>query len=241
MENLSPCKVAPNGDVYLKADPEKNITADTQVATIGQPFRMHPLLKPHVKEKPATNSQSQKTKNNAIKWRHPHDAYLALADALYRPRVTLTEISSNADNKCVLKLKLPFYLPGKSRLFIEFGEKDQKLRTFDPGSIDNLKVGSGEYEIIEQFPYWETKAFTAKVRLELLGKGDVQLPHEPLFCGAEIETQIDEHTNKGTQSRTETKWIIADKRVLGKRKTHSKLEAYVDALTDKVKDVFIGD
>jgi hypothetical protein len=235
MENQSPCKVAPNGNVYLKADPEKSIPADTHVATIGQPFEMHQLLKPRVKKEPASTKNA---KNNAIIWHSPHDAYLALADAVYRPRVTLTEIYSNADTQCALKLKLPFYLPGKSLLFIEFGEKDQKLRTFDPGSIDNLKVGSGEYEIVEQFPYWETKSFTAKVRLELLGKGDVQLPHESLFCGADIETQIDEHTTKGIQSRTETKWIVAEKKVSGKIKTHSKLEGYVDVLIDNIKSIF---
>jgi hypothetical protein len=258
----SPFQIAPDGKVHLKANKAYGTTADTHVATIGQPFSMHQLLKPTQKTTPQalTTKQPSNEVDNPYKtrklppslllntarsygkdmtfWPHPHDTYLALADAIYRPRVILTGIYTYTYSKCVLTIKLPFYLPGKSQLFIEFGEKDQKLGKFDPGSIKNLKVGPGEYEIVEQFPHFETKSFTAKVRLDLFGEGEVQLPHDPLFCGADIETQIDEHNSKGTQSPSETKWIVAEKKVFRKIKTHSKLEAYVDILIDNIKGFF---
>lgn len=57
----------------------------------------------------------------------------------------------------------------------------------------------------------ETKTFIANVRLDLYGDGKVQLPHDPLFSGSDIETQVDENTAKGVQ--TESKWIVLEKRV----------------------------
>jgi hypothetical protein len=265
------CKVEPDGAVYLKArkwyDLRTNkwheIPPDTHVATIGQPFTMHPLLKTTENEKPKEKPQhkpAEKTvhdvrschkgmatfkKTPLEKWQaNPHQAYLALADAIYRPRVTLTDTGSPpGDSQCALKVKLPFYLPGKSKLHIEFEQKDDQqyavLSRQDPDSIKSLEVGPGEYELIRQFPFWESKSFTAKVRLDLYGDGEVQLPNDPLFCGPDIETKIDEHTRKGVQSQTETKWIVVQNTVPGK-KLRGTIGDVVGDLIDDLKHVAFG-
>jgi hypothetical protein len=147
-------------------------------------------------------------------WPYPHDAYLALADAAYRPRVAMTRPPSRPV-RCVVKVSLPFYLPGKSELYIDFEEKAGS-KSIDPifpnpDNIKDLRVGAGEYEISREIAMGETRDFTAKVRLDLFGDHEMELPHEPLFCGADIETEIDESTVKGVQDNT--KWIVANKRI----------------------------
>jgi hypothetical protein len=182
---------------------------------------------------------AQSYKTDTPFWPDPHQVYLALADAIYRPRVTLTDTGKPPeDSQCVLKVKLPFYLPGKSKLHIEFEQKDEKqnavLSKIDPDSIKSLEVGPGEYELIRQFPFWESKSFNAKVRLDLYGDEEVQLPHDPLFCGSDIETKIDEHTRKGVQSQTETKWIVVQNTVPGKTRRGS-IGDVIGALIDDIK------
>ncbi len=235
------CRVAPNGTVFLKAgkwyDLARNkhheIPADTTVATIGQPFTMHPLLRPHeqAKSRPtaADNMPYQITRAptltssiaktiilNAHLWYHPHQTYLALADAIYRPRVTMSKVTTRPV-RCVLKVCLPFYLPGKSKLYIDFEEKSGHATMASlsaaPDSIKDLEVGPGDYEISRTVSAGTVREFIAKVRLDLYGDHTVELPHEPLFNDTSIKTEIDKNTVKGVQDKIETKWIVAQKKV----------------------------
>jgi hypothetical protein len=236
-------RVAPDGTVVLKAgkwyDLPMNkwheIPADTHVATIGQPFTMHPLLETTEKKKPKKKPQLKPTDKTvhdvrschqgmatfketpAEKWHaDPHQAYLALADAIYRPRITLTKVTDRTV-RCVLKISLPFYLPGKSKLHMDFKDKLGRETKFhipdDPDSIKGLEVGPGEYEISRQLLAGAIRTFTAKVRLDLYGDHTVELPCEPLFSGSDIKTEIDKNTAKGVQDKSETKWIVVEKQV----------------------------
>jgi hypothetical protein len=260
-----PCRVTPDGAVYLKArkwydlptNKHHEIPADTTVATIGQPFTMHPLLKTTVQEKPkiTPNNQTgwkkkaalyatvggflydryQTSKEKFIGWQHPRGAYLALADAVYRPRVTLTETSTmigRRQSTVALKVDLPFYIPGKSELFIEYeiefkvkgGKKirdKEEIEKISHNPVSNINLnGPGGYEIIRTVYPGESRTFTAKVRLDLFGDGEVQLPCEPLFCGSEIKTEKEEKTVEGVQLQTATKWIVAKKSVTQGPITH---------------------
>jgi hypothetical protein len=236
--NMSLFKVTPDGTVRLRANEDYGTTADTHVATVGQPFTMHQLLEPTQKTTPQAltvkqpktgvdypykmrklppslllNTAQSYAKDTTF-WPYPHDAYLALADAAYRPRVAMTQPPSRPV-RCVVKVSLPFYLPGKSELYIDFEEKAGS-KSIDPifpnpDNIKDLRVGAGEYEISREIAMGETRDFTAKVRLDLFGDHEMELPHEPLFCGADIETEIDESTVKGVQDNT--KWIVANKRI----------------------------
>jgi hypothetical protein len=247
---ISPFKVAPDGTVQLKADGRYGTVADTPVATVGQPFNMHPLLQPCVKEKPKVEPKNtprdqfdwkraamytvspvvglpvggllydryQFSKEKFAGWQYPHEAYLALADAAYRPRVTMTEKSTTMEHRqstVTLKVNLPFYIPGKSGLYIEFEEKDgKKVKTDKFAPLSGLTLsGSGDFEMIRTVYPGESKIFTANVRLDLLGDTEAQLPHEPLFCGSEIETKTEEKTVKGVQLKTSAKWIVVKKAI----------------------------
>jgi hypothetical protein len=66
----------------------------------------------------------------------------------------------------------------------------------------------------------ESKTFTAWVRLDLLGDTKTQLPHDPLFCGSEIETKTEEKTVVGKQLKTSNKWIVVKKTVSQPPITH---------------------
>jgi hypothetical protein len=240
------CRVTPDGIVYLKAgkwyslpgNKHHEIPADTTVATIGQPFTMHPLLQPSVKEKqkitPSNQNKGKKaalyavspvggflydryqtSKEKFISWQYPHEAYLALADVLYRPRVTMTtHLKPFESCHCTLNIHLPFYLPGKSELHLELEEKcgGQSVRSKPyPDSVEGLRSGPGEYQVSFMVKAGQTKTFIANVRLDLYGDGEVQLPHDPLFSGRDIETRIDKNTVKGVQAKN--KWIVLEERV----------------------------
>jgi hypothetical protein len=249
-----------NGHVYLMAGKHPEAKQDTIIGTIGQPFTMHPLLQPTVRTKsespwlyavsPAAGLFSSVVKakkhSNFGRWHTPHEAYLALADAIYRPRVTLTESPppdetySTKDNQCALKISLPFFLPGKSDLFVEFEEKADKIGVIlMKPHPEGLKVGPGEYELIRKYPFHQTTTCTAKVRLDLFGKGEMQLPHEPLFCGADIETQIDKNTSKGVQPPTEIKWIVA-KKIVGSRTLRATPGDVISIMLKDLKNAVIG-
>jgi len=222
------CKVTPDGAVYLTARRWYNmrtnkwheIPADTIVATIGKPFTMHPLLKTTVKEKPQNKAGGT--------WHHPHQAYLALADAVYRPRVTMTETFGHRQSTVALKVNLPFYIPRKSELYIEFEVKggktfldDKEIEKIFLDPVRDLTLnGPGDYEIIRTVYPGESRTFTANVRLDLFGDGKVQLPHEPMFCGSEIKIKKDVQTVQGVQLKTSTKWIVAKKSVTHATITH---------------------
>jgi hypothetical protein len=212
------------------------IPADTHVATVGQKFYMHHLLEPTQKTTAQALTAKQSTtgvdnpykmrklppslllnsarsyETDMIFWPRPHDAYLALADAIYRPRVTLKK-SSGRQVQCVFNVKVPFYIPGTSKLYIEFTDKAGNTTVeFIPAIPDNikdLKVGPGEYEIVRTIKAGTVRNFEGKVRMQLFGDDEVQLPFEPLFCGSDIKTEIDKNTVKGTQFKSDTKWIIA--------------------------------
>jgi hypothetical protein len=155
-----------------------------------------------------------------INWHHPHQAYLALADAVYRPRVTLSETYTVAGSRratVTLKVDLPFFIPGKSKLYIDFEQKDHgksiEHMPPDPNAIKRLQVGPSDYEIVHTVYPGQTRDFSARIRLDLYGDNEVQLPHEPLFCGNEIETRIDKNTVKGVQLQTWNKWISVEKKI----------------------------
>lgn len=249
-----------NGHVYLMAGKHPEAKQDTIIGTIGQPFTMHPLLQPTVRAKsespwlyavsPAAGLFSSVVKankhSNFGRWHTPHEAYLALADAIYRPRVTLTESPppdetySTKDNQCALKISLPFFLPGKSDLLVEFEEKADKIGVIlMKPHPEGLKVGPGEYELIRKYPFHQTTTCTAKVRLDLFGKGEMQLPHEPLFCGADIETQIDKNTSKGVQPPTEIKWIVV-KKIVGGRTLRATPGDVISIMLKDLKNAVIG-
>ncbi len=228
------------------AGKQPNVKKDTQIGTIGQPFHMHPLLQPSVKENPKVTPKSthqepfdrkhatlfavspvggllyghyQSSKRKFVGWQYPHEAYLALADVLYRPRVSMTtHVKPFESCHCILKVNLPFYLPGKSELHLEIEQKSggqSVCSKFDPSSVESLKSGPGDYQVSYTVNADETKTFVAKVRLDLYGDGEVQLPHDPLFSGRDIETRIDKITVKGVQKTigTESKWIVLEETV----------------------------
>jgi hypothetical protein len=202
-----------------------DISKNTNIATIGKPFSEDTLLK---LGKPSHEEM----------WSDPHQAYLALVDAIYRPRVTLAESMWN-DHRyqketnehsanpfpihtrkypiLTLKIHLPFFLPGKSKLHIILDEqredypghyKSYPLESVNPKKIQNEPAGPVEYEKVYAIQRLEPVNFVVKVRLDLHGDNEVQLPHEPLLCKDDIETEIDKKTVKGIQMQTENKWIV---------------------------------
>jgi hypothetical protein len=251
-----PFKEEPDGTVIAKANPQKNIPEDTQVAKIGEPFEMSPILQTKVKE---TRKAAEKTKNTGaeydpwfmtppgfaptanltyenepfkIEWENPHEAYLALADALYRPRVTLAVREYITPdflqaNDVTLNVKIPFFIPEKSKLHIDFEimaytRLDNAIaRTFNteehiepkPENIKELQVGPGEYQIFRNYDpgHLRNRKFIAKVRLDLYGDSEIELPYEPLFCESDIQTETNQKTVQGVQPSTQVKWIVAEK------------------------------
>jgi hypothetical protein len=158
---------------------------------------------------------------------YPDEAYAALMDALYRPQVTL-DLSPlmfpalKVPTSIVLKVSTPFYIRGKSRLDInteiKYQDKSLEAFTLDQDVIKGCEVESGQYEFIYKIPQGDSNGLTlkplltyiAKIRLDLLGDGKVQLPHEPLFFGTDIENKSDEKTAEGVQLQSDSKWIVVE-------------------------------
>jgi hypothetical protein len=242
-----------------------NAEKDTLIGTIGQPYSPHPLL--HTKTAPSENRfHGHKPGDNPMKYaqlpqpgrhkhiddpnpdRHnlyrfamwcecPHEAYLALTDAIYRPQVALTETHISSVSRRALvtfKVKLPFFIPEKSALCIDFEQKGGNTilankvieRVYlNPAGTKDLNRAGG-YETTRAVSPGEFMTFTAKVRLDLHGDTKVQLPYEPLFCDADIETQAsesqekDEQKGKDENPQTSHKWIVVKKGVSEAPKTH---------------------
>jgi hypothetical protein len=170
-------------------------------------------------------------KSDKIEWKDPHEAYLALTDAVYRPRVTLTTTQWEDERFRVcdnlgrpskqkmhdvfnLKVSLPFFIPNKSVLYVRTSDqKPSPMWLLDKTAIKPVQVtshsGPNEY-IKEKKVVAEKEEFFAMVQLDLYGDTKVVLPYEPKFCKKEIATQMEKNTIKGVQSLTEAKWIQAE-------------------------------
>jgi hypothetical protein len=168
-----------------------------------------------------------KYKKDKIEWKKPHEAYMALADAIYRPRVTL-DVKPSEDRKYrkennstftyvthkkehdifYFKVFLPFFIPDQSTQYIIIDNNSvEPTGRYNSSPVKITKsTGPCEYKIVKPVKTGREK-FIAMVRLDLYGDGSVELPHEPLFCDNKIVTKIDKRKLKGVQLSTEHKWI----------------------------------
>jgi hypothetical protein len=232
-------RVDENDRVYLKAGKHPLAKKDTLIGTIGSQYNTPLLLQPHIKARfmghtPGTDPMAHvpNSKNSLFKttfdpdryseyryaaWcEYPDEAYVALMDALYRPRVTHVPTSMKPyDN--TFKIHLPYYLQGKSVLFIELIDKnlytgDETVDIYAPGqkNVEELHEEFGVYVIRRKVAMGHSHII--KIRLDLFGDGKVQLPHEPLFRGTDIETNENEQPDDGLTLTSDKNWIVMEKK-----------------------------
>jgi hypothetical protein len=210
------------------------VSQTTQIGQIGEPFIMPPCLNPtHDKETYSPrkgNTQNEKRRrahhiqrklSRIETWfKVPKECYLALADALYRPRVTIKTHRFNRSGQILCDIDLPYFIPDKSKLFIEVDDFSQKyiyttpIERDDPGKhlltqdeVSNLKIGPNRYRIERVVDNNSFRTLEVRVRLNLYGTDEILLPYEVKFDGSDVETDAPQ------DNAPSVKWICASERL----------------------------
>ena len=217
----------PDGSVWITPRASRGtVTQKKQIGQINQPFIMPPELQPsrESSDQPAAQQDSTPLRTDVTRchakgekklsrietwFEVPRECYLALADALYRPRMTIKGQKYNHDGQLVCDIDLPYFIPGKSRLFIEIDESTATLGTRksaasynDPDKrlltqeeISQLEIGPNRYRIERVVDRNSVRTLSVKARLSLYGTDDVVLPYEEKFDGTDVETESGQNKN----------------------------------------------
>ncbi len=209
-----------DGSIWVQPEHSNGLFARKEyVVTIGQPYVMPPELTPTSDKEtyspPQENLQNasrrkahqiERKKDRIEIWHEtPQECYLALADALYRPRVDMKQHRLLQQNKPVTQIvctiDVPFFIPGKTRLFIEQEEKlvknsmdinmtvTEDNRALTKEEIDKLQIGPTRFKIEKLADdLTEARDLIIRTRVDLYGNGNVQLPYEEKFDDSHTET-----------------------------------------------------
>jgi hypothetical protein len=205
------------------------ISQPTQVGQIGQSFIMPPCLQPTLDKETYSprkgNPQNEKRRRAHMPrklsrietwFEKPKESYLALADALYRPRVTIRTHNYTRSGQILCDIDLPFFIPEKSKLFIEVDDSitrhghatsaqnyDPEKRPLTAEEINNLKIGPNRYRIERVVQQNSSRMLEVRVRLNMYGNDEMLLPYEDKFDGNNIETDTSQ------DNKPAMKWICA--------------------------------
>lgn len=224
-----------NGNVWITPQRSNGtVSQTTQIGQIGEPFIMPPCLNP-THDKEAYSPRKGNAQNERRRRAHhvqrklsrietwfevPKECYLALADALYRPRVTIKAHRFNRSGQILCDIDLPYFIPGKSKLFIEVDDFSQKymyttpIERDDPekhlltqDEISSLKIGPNRYRIERVVDINSFRTLKVRVRLNLYGTDEILLPYEDKFDGSDVKTDAAQN------DAPSVKWICASERL----------------------------
>lgn len=172
-----------DGSVFLKGE-----SGETLVGKIGQPFTAWDKLMART-GRFAGHTPGTKATDKFGRWfETPRSASLALADAIYRPRLGLQITQNHAFKAAEITVQIPNFIEDKTKLFVELWKNGavshQGIETF-------TGMGSGPRTVRVVWPILEsgnTKVL-AKVRMDLYGNGDFLLPAAERSEGAWIEAE----------------------------------------------------
>ena len=157
----------------------------------------------------------------------PQKCYLALVDALYRPRVKMTTHAYNDSGHIACDINLPFFLPGKSKLIVQMTETTSTINYAQPGvshhepgektitqeELDHMAIGPCHYRIERTVPANSVTSLEVKVRFNVYGDDKVFLPYEDKFDEENIQkAAADTNKTPAAEPKEETKpiekWLV---------------------------------
>ncbi len=221
------------------------IAEDLALGQIGQPFALPPELARKMERTNQTGDhQSAKwAKETDVKSCHPkvqkqlsrietwhevpQECYLALVDALYRPRVKMTTHAYNDSGHIACDINLPFFLPGKSKLLVQMTESTSTINYAQPGvshdqpgeknitqeELDHMAIGPCHYRIERAVPTNSVTSLEVKVRFNVYGDDQVFLPYEDKFDEDKVQkSSADTNKTPTAEPKEETKpiekWLV---------------------------------
>ncbi len=185
-----------DGNIYLETE-----NGETLIGKIGQPFTAWDKLMDK-SGRFAGHEPGSEAEDKFGRWcETPRSASLALADAIYRPRLGL-QINQNPNipRAAEITIQIPNFIEEKSLLFVELWENDkishQGIETF-------TGRGSGPRTVRVVWPLTGkgNAQVKAKVRMDLYGNGDVWLPSPENSDSDWIEAEAFAGLPKGTDTR----------------------------------------
>jgi len=148
----------------------------------------------------------------------PHVAYLALADAMYRPRVSLrVDRLRPTLHDLQLAIHLPYFIDGQSILHYRM-EMEVNGRVVSTEAKEIHSFGSGKAGPMDNHNNWAVAEnglikLTVKVRLDVFGDEKLCLPIEPFYSEDTVEKEPAEtqggKDHPGKQPKSDRKWIVA--------------------------------
>ncbi len=204
--------LAKDGTLLLKRDGQP----PEPIGRIGDPFNSWYLLadttqrfggydsdKKRASGQMSRHGNAEKPLDRFARWReHPRESYLALADAIYRPRIAL-QVNHHPDARRIaeINIHIPHFIEEKTLLFVELWEdgaiRHQGIETF-------TATGSGPRTVRLYWPVNAKHAIAhlkARVRMDLYGNGDVWLPNPQSGEGEWIEAETKAEPPRETDTR----------------------------------------
>ncbi len=221
------------------------IFKDLAMGQIGQPFSLPPELANKIERKNHTGGHTRDkwSKETDIRSCHPTapkplsrietwhevplECYLALVDALYRPRVKMAIHAYSDTGHIACDINLPFFLPGKSKLMVQMTESTSTInyaqsgvshdqsgeKTITQEELDHLAIGPCHYRIERVVPANSVTNLEVKVRFNVYGDDKVFLPYEDKFDEENIQkSTADINKTTAPEPKEETKpiekWLV---------------------------------
>ncbi len=221
------------------------IFKDLTMGKIGQPFALPPELASKITRTNQIGQQQADTwaketdvrnchpglpkKLSRIETWHevPQECYLALVDALYRPRVKIATHAYNNAGHISCDINLPYFIPGKSKLIVQKTETTSTINYGQPGvshhqpgeetitqeELDRMAIGPCHYRIELAAPANSVSSLEVKVRFNVYGDDKVFLPYEEKFDGEKVQKSATDTSNtKQPEPQQETKpaekWLV---------------------------------
>ena len=221
------------------------IFKDLAMGKIGQPFALPPELASKITRTNQTGQQQADTwakvtdvrnchpgrpqKLSRIETWHevPQECYLALVDALYRPRVKIATHAYNNAGHISCDINLPYFIPGKSKLIVQKTETTSTINYGQPGvshhqpgeetitqeELERMAIGPCHYRIELAVPANSVSSLEVKVRFNVYGDDKVFLPYEEKFDEEKVQKAATDTSNtKQAEPQQETKpaekWLM---------------------------------
>ena len=221
------------------------IFKDLAMGKIGQPFALPPELASKITRTNQTGQQQADTwaketdvrnchpgrpqKLSRIETWHevPQECYLALVDALYRPRVKIATHAYNNAGHISCDINLPYFIPGKSKLMVQKTETTSTINYGQPGvshhqpgeetitqeELDQMAIGPCHYRIELAVPANSVSSLEVKVRFNVYGDDKVFLPYEEKFDEEKVQKEATATSNNKQEepqqeNKPAEKWLV---------------------------------